>query len=330
MRAALNSAVFFAALAATCAVIRSHQPFPAVAGVSEKWQHFERHGDDYEVLFVGSSRLFQHVIPQRFDTTVTQLSGGSMRSFNMAYLAMWPPESFRFARQILSRHPTRLRWVFIDLMNIPLHSHRDLMGRRAAWWHDWRHTLIACEVVGDLRAPFYRKWALWTEHASYLFNETTNRGQGAEKLALGFEPRKKRKAPGPAPEWWDTAGFLAEKRSSWLTGERLATYEREVAAQRQHFTRRPVSPALRRAATMLTNDARAAGVEPIFVVTPTTIPEEHFGDFDAGVRVWRFDDPNEYPGLYDPALHYDPTHLNEAGAEVFTDLLARRFAELGR
>ncbi len=330
MRTALNWIGFFAAFIVTCAVIRSRQCFPSVAGVSEKWQHFEQHRHDYDVLFVGSSRMLEHAISTQFDAKVFQLSGQRVRSFNMACLAMWPPESFWFAGKILDHRPARLRWMFIDIMNIPPRPDPDVMGRRAGYWHDWAHTIMAADAVGGLSVPWHRKWTLWSEHAGYFFDEMTSRGRGAEELSGYLGPKTKRKPPETPPPWKETAGFLAEKRSTWLTGKHLADFARDVAEQRLDFARHPVPPALRRAVSVTAAAVRAAGVEPIFIATPTLDPREHFGDFDEGIRVWRFDHPAEYPALFDPALHYDITHLNEDGARVFTDLLAQRFAEIGR
>jgi hypothetical protein len=41
-----------------------------------------------------------------------------------------------------------------------------------------------------------------------------------------------------------------------------------------------------------------------------------------------FSDPARYPELYDPRHRYDSDHLNLAGAEMFSRLLAARIASL--
>jgi len=323
LRGLLNIAVFGAALAGVCSVIHRAQPFPPVIGVGEKWEHLTRHKDDYDVLFIGSSRVLQHIVPRQFDAAL----GGRVRSFNFGVRAMWPPESFWLARRILALRPARLRWVFIDLMNIPPHIDDNVMGRRGAYWHDWRHTLISLRAVAETPAPLRRKWALWNEHLGYLTREWTNQGRGAEWIAARLGIGKKAKPAKRAPEWIASEGYLPETQSTMLTSARLEAFQRDVAEQRRNFSRAPVSPALRRAVATLAAEARAAGVQPIFLVTPTIDQREHFGDFDAGVAVWRFDDPNEFPKLYDPALRFDTAHFNEAGARAFTELLAERFGD---
>jgi hypothetical protein len=75
-------------------------------------------------------------------------------------------------------------------------------------------------------------------------------------------------------------------------------------------------------------EVRAVGAEPILVVAPTLDPRENFRELPPGVAVWRYHDVDAYPALYDAENRYDPTHLNDAGAQIFTDLLAARFAEL--
>ena len=41
----------------------------------------------------------------------------------------------------------------------------------------------------------------------------------------------------------------------------------------------------------------------------------------------RFDDPERYPELYDPALRFDRHHLSKEGARLYTAEVARRILE---
>jgi hypothetical protein len=50
---------------------------------------------------------------------------------------------------------------------------------------------------------------------------------------------------------------------------------------------------------------------------------------EAGVPVLRYDLPDAYPELYDPALRFDSGHLSAEGARHFSRLLARDVAGLG-
>ncbi|MEQ1859874.1 MAG: hypothetical protein ABMA13_08060 [Chthoniobacteraceae bacterium] len=329
-RALLNCAVFLAALAGLCAAIRIAQPFPKVLGVYQKWLYFQKHKDRYDAIFLGSSRFYHQIIPAQFDERVKAATGREFRTFNFGYDAMWPPESFWMLRQLLAMKPARLRWVFIDCMDISPHlDERNMHTRRIAYWHDIRHTRMAMDAVAELRMRPILKWSLWSAHATYLLRQWTSQGLGTEWLAfeLGLEKRKKPSRWDPPDAWRDTEGYEPEKLARF-TGPQLEKFERDVVAWRKGVPPVPIKPSLRNALAEITTEARAAKIEPILVLTPTVTPQENFSGLPEGVAVWRYDDADRYAALYDPAHHYDAAHLNHEGAQIFTDLLAERFAAL--
>jgi hypothetical protein len=56
-RATLNVASFFAALIAVCTTVAEILLFPRVDVTCQKWAHFEENKDQYDALFLRSSRL---------------------------------------------------------------------------------------------------------------------------------------------------------------------------------------------------------------------------------------------------------------------------------
>ena len=73
-------------------------------------------------------------------------------------------------------------------------------------------------------------------------------------------------------------------------------------------------------------DVCKAGAEPIFVIAPTLNERENFAAIPGGAALIPLNDPQKYPRLFDPDLHYDGWHLNERGAHDFTRDLAEQFA----
>src|SRR4051812_30071776 len=100
----------------TCRGIDRVLPFPAVPAVGPKYRYFAANRDNYDVLFLGSSRFYHQIIPREFDAAVEKLTGQRLRSFNAAYDAVWPPESYYYLRKLLELRPGKLRWVVIDAM----------------------------------------------------------------------------------------------------------------------------------------------------------------------------------------------------------------------
>src|SRR5688572_9516465 len=94
LRGARNLAIFLAALGGVAGAIQAARPFPEVLGIYQKYLHFARHRADYDVLVIGSSRIYHSFIPAQFDLRVAAGCGLNVRSFNFGYDGMSPPETF--------------------------------------------------------------------------------------------------------------------------------------------------------------------------------------------------------------------------------------------
>jgi hypothetical protein len=329
-RAALNTAIFIAALVGACSAIRVTLPFPEVIGVYQKWLYFNKHKDSFDVLFLGSSRFYHQVIPKQFDGRVEELCGHKLRTFNFGYDAMWPPESFWMLRKLLASKPAKLRWVFIDCMDIQSKlDERNFGVRRLAYWHDWHHTVMAWKSVIDSPGSSRNKWSYLTGHGTLLMQQWTNQGWGAEWVSyeLGVQRRKKASRWEPPEGWRDTEGYEVEKDVRF-TGPEREKFVRNVEKLRENFPPRRAKPSFVEAVREIAADVRAAGAQPIFVITPTVDRRENFSGLPADVPVWRYHDVAAYPELYDPENHYDASHLNGSGARIFTELLAKRFTDV--
>lgn len=328
VRSTMNVAIFFATLALVCGVIRSQLPFPEILGVYQKWLYFRKHQDAYDVLFIGSSRLYHQVIPLQFDEEVKSASGKAVRSFNFGYDGMWPPESFWLLRKLLQEKPARLRWVFIDCIEIVAKlDERNSETRRTAYWHDWTHTRMAWDAVAESKMPFLRKWDLGSKHGTFLLRQWLNKGRGAEWLAyrVGVEKRKKTERWDPPKAWKDREGFEPEKDIPFA-GPAREEYEQALAERRRNNPKLQVKSSYRRALDAVVREVRAAGAEPILLTMPVMTSRQNFTGLPNDVAVWRYDDPDEYPLLSMGDNHYDGEHLNHAGAQILTKLLAERFA----
>lgn len=64
---ALIVLVFCGALVASWGMLGPFLPFPEVPVVQEKIKRLGRYGDEYDILFVGSSRIYFQVLPSIFD-----------------------------------------------------------------------------------------------------------------------------------------------------------------------------------------------------------------------------------------------------------------------
>lgn len=322
-----NVGLFLITCAAVCVLLRAVSPFPPVPAIAPKWDWFKERRDQFEVIFVGSSRFFHQVIPRQFDMEVAREGGEVVQSFNFAYDAVWPPESYFLLRQILTLRPARLKWVFIELQDINTQlDERNDSTMRMAYWHDFQHTRMAFADILSSRLPWHEKRDLLTSHGWLFLGEFTNAGRGADLLGSRLAPPRPRKTPHP---WEAHAGYKAGTTQPFPPEEEQ-TYFAGVAKMKALGAPTPVREVFHEALRDIVADVRAAGAEPIFVLTPTINPVENYGGIPGGAPVWLYNDPERYPALYELANHYDSWHLNHQGAVAFTSLLAARFAEFTR
>lgn len=299
-------------------------PFPDVPAVGAKYRWFAQHKDDLDVLFIGSSRFYHQIVPKEFDEQVARATGQKVRSFNAAYDAMWPPESYYFLRKLLALHPRHLKWVVIDAMDInpTIHDPRE-PTRREAYWHDWPHTLMALKSIPysfNLYQPGEEPGQI-RAHVESFAREFASMGRGAEALGDRLDPEHVKEK---TPEWLETAGFGKEPGRKF-EGEKLKEFLEAVPNLAKGIPLFPVNPPLAEAMRAMVAEVRKAGAEPIYVITPTLNPRENLESIPGGATLFPLNDPKKYPVLYDPAMHFDGWHLNEKGAHFFTQYLAEDF-----
>lgn len=321
-----NGVVFFAALAAASSALSTLAGFPSLGNLTRKYQHIVDHGADYSLVYVGSSRVFHEFIPARFDAELAA-RGHTVGSFNFGQDGMWPPESFYLLRKILAARPARLKWVLVDLMGIRPELEGSETTLRAIYWHDLHHTWIALrhiiETAENGRRTVPEKLLACLHHSGLFLQRSCSLGTGHRQLEL-LLGLKQRKTPVEV-----TDGGYEPGKPGPLDGNQRATFLAALGGLKRNPQPRPIPASFRDALATITADVRAAGAEPVFVVASNLYGAERFTDWPpAGVTVLAFDDPEKYAQLYDPDHRFDPHHLDPAGAEDFTRLLAARFAEL--
>src|SRR5438132_13091512 len=104
IRGLINSAICAAAFLITCVGLHAILPFPEIDdGVSQKFRFFAAHKDEFDTLFLGSSRVYFQISPAIFDR-VTRASGLPTHSFNFDIGGMYLPETSYLLQQILNRN----------------------------------------------------------------------------------------------------------------------------------------------------------------------------------------------------------------------------------
>ncbi|MEA3208642.1 MAG: hypothetical protein QOE70_1699 [Chthoniobacter sp.] len=321
MRGAGAALAFTIAFALVSTGLNAWAPFPEVPVVRAKLAYLARHAADYDAVFIGSSRVQFQVIPALFD------AAAKTRSFNLGVAGMVPPESFYFLRRVLELRLPRLKWIFIELADLDPVNLRNAGSARAAYWHDARHTLIACRDLLRSSRSTEAKLATLGEHLRLFGERTAGIGRGATLLAQRVLPPARKD---PEAAWLEREGFKPAPAVP-LNPKQLARIQ-ACLAELQGGARPLVRlrPVYREGLEELIAEIRHAGAEPIFFIAPTFDWRERLTGLPGGVRLLTFDDEARFGALLDPQYFCDTVHLNERGAALFTAALAEQFSSTPR
>jgi hypothetical protein len=347
IRAVTNSAIAATAFLITCIGLHAVLPFPEIdGGVSQKFRFFSAHKDEFDTLFIGSSRIYFQISPAIFDR-VTRESGLPTHSFNFGIGGMYLPESAYLLEQILKLKPRNLRWVFIEYDEMQTKwSAENQTSRRALYWTDWKRVSLLLRKltdtgIGPLWLPTPTKLrdivlrqkdekntrSLLTFYATQVERNYTNVARAADVLDhfLGRDTNERRASYlGVASDGYVT-------RPNRMSPSQVAAYERGLAAAVAQSRTWALSPYALEAYRQCAQEVRNIGATPIFLITPSTtqinIATESTGM--PGV-VMAFNNPRTYPSLYRTSVRRDGQHLTKSGADEFTRLVAANFVELAR
>jgi hypothetical protein len=347
IRALTNTAIGATAFLLSCIGLRAILPFPEIdGGVSQKFRFFAAHKDEFDTLFIGSSRVYFQISPAIFDR-VARESGMPTHSFNFGVGGMYLPETAYLLEQILNLKPRNLRWVFIEYDEVQTKwSPENQTSRRALYWADWKRVSLLLRKLTDagtdslwlpnpskLRDIILRQneekstRSLLTFYAGQFEKNYTNIARAGDVLGhfLGRDTKERRASYlGAASDGYVT-------RPNRMSPSQAAAYERGLAAATAEAGTRPLSTYAVGAYLQCAREVRKIGAAPIFLITPSTteINVATEGTATRGV-VMAFNDPRAYPHLFRSDVRRDGQHLTKSGAEEFTRILAANFVELAR
>lgn len=335
VRPILLFVIFFAALAGVANVLNGIEPFIEVPILRDKWSYWQKNKDNFDTVFIGTSRVFRGVMPSIFDQ-MTADAGVPTKSYNFGIDGMFPPEDAYVSEHLLRDPPKNLRWVFIE-MGVFL---GDFEGRpaksiRSIYWHDWPRTSLSMrnKLWPKKKKVKWRKWfetednepsaaSVAMKHLELFFINRLNIGRGANAWnRIAFRRPIVKEDFGAKED-----GFLPIPGDGIMRGEILAKYEEEFA-ERQVTPARvvPLRPYSQESFDRVLMFARKAGARVIFLGAPTTGELSGHPSQKPEVPVFDYRDIHKYPELFEKSARTDTAHLTPKGAELFTRRIADDF-----
>lgn len=340
LRALALALIFGGALLASASVFTMVQPFAGVPMVREKVAHLIAHSDDYDTLFIGTSRIYRGIMPSVFDA-VTARAGLPTRSFNFGIDAMFPPEDAYVLERLIPRHLRRLRWVLIESSMLQTEFEgRDPDSARFVHWHDRERTRLICSALLSPKGRQVRwrkllfgspsereRLQLVRVHARLFTMRTLNLGRGGMLFAPWSAAPPSKEMPGVLGPQLD--GFVPMPTA--MNATVLADYERRLAARAARPARRTeLNPEAQRGLDAMLARIRKAGAHPIVVISPILGEQRLYPRAASQVPVLDYTDLEQSAAFFDKRYRADLAHLTPAGAQLYTHAVAEDFLEIAR
>ena len=339
VRGLIGFALGGGAFALTCIGLHAVLPFPEIDEVSQKLRFFAAHKDEFDTVFVGSSRTYHQISPEIFDDVMCN-NGQPTHSFNFGVDGMNLPESGYLIEQVLKTRPSNLKWVFVELDELQTNWLFQGEGsRRALYWHDSKRTsLVLRKMLGArtklvwlpsakkiLYAIFHRTPRnLVVFHTSQFQKNFTNLGRAGDVWDY-FSRRGKIESLNWLGKTVDGYRPMGKK----MPAAQIPEYEKTLARALQKTEPDLLSVYTEKAVRQCAEQIRRFGATPVFLVQPTpTVQTEMTLRGKPPGTVISFNNARLYPNLYRPEVRIDRGHINKAGAEEFTRLMAAKFAQL--
>ncbi len=312
-------------------------PWPEEKAMRAKYEHFAAHKDEFDAVYIGSSRVLRGIDPRRIDADI-EATGRPFRSFNFGLAGMMALESDFVLRELLALSPARLEYVLFEAntwyggFDDPW---ADPHSQRNVYWHTLPQTMKALETLWLSNKPAWERLKLAGTHLETMVWKYVNYGQGARIWArlsgtdadeVGEEIAVAEIAEGRGYQPLEalTDHYHEFNRNEFLKSQdKYKAMIREIPAQNAA----PTDLATYNFAALRSQQelVRQAGMQLIYVVLPSMrgSPDARVLHESGHVPVlFHFNQPEKYPFLFEMDRLQDAWHPTRLGTQELSDLLA--------
>lgn len=305
------------------------------AGVASKMEYLEGKRKDYNVFFMGSSRVYRQLMPDVFDKEITN----DIRSFNLGYRATFNPESYYLLEHFIRKKAAKRTYILMELQPFVPIANQNLHTVRSNYYLDYSYySLVKNHYKNEQKLSNSIKNNILNNYRkSYVGNVLKTRHvreMGLSMLRQGDRDRrslgKRNKGFHSLDESAVYSKSLIERRVRFF--EKYDTtqscFEEEKKSYEIALTQKEVTSTHLNKINQLIKAADQQGYTLIFFIPPKRselLPL--FLQIDTQHRI-DMARPDDYPFLYENNLWFDPKHFNEKGAALFTKELAKRFENM--
>lgn len=323
-------------------------PSTDTALFDEKLAEISDSATPYDLVFVGSSRVYRHVDPATFDSLLAT-HDLFVHSYNLGTPGTNAFETPFQLRTLFKRdRDSHIRWVFVALEGLGWNMEEmNLASDRVSRYFDWRTFLRAARLLraNETISNEDRRGAL-LDRVPPLFRHVTAYARGGNWLRHQIEPRRVR-----------DSSLLARHEDGFLSLDTAYAYSEgtvraDLDDRMETYTRNREKRALRRGrgdkdSTDVSHQApvlgdllreieemvREHGAEVIYFErnfnpgAPDMRAMKRAGEIEHLISL---EDPARYPSLHDERHRFDGGHYDAEGAQVLTRHLAEAFVPIAR
>ncbi|MEO7933916.1 MAG: hypothetical protein ABIT76_12230 [Chthoniobacterales bacterium] len=320
--------LFLAGLVGTALFIGRKLPSPYVVSVSEKIRWLQKHGDQYDTLFIGSSRVNRHIRADLFDEAMAA-AGHPTRSFNLGVNGMCAPEDTYVLEAALAKRKKPLKNVVVEYSAIPIESASDRGAEtiRKSYWLDpkrFQSVMRRLWTLTPREIAVSNRWDSFTYATRRFVSRELNLGRGLKIVQARFEKSPKSLKQTFQGEW---QGYEVLRQKPLASSQWKIFQERVADLAQTPATSDYGSSADLRELAEKRRLIESFGGRMIVYIPPLAYRRNYAPDpkLMGDVPVMDFSNPKLYPDFYDRKLLADINHFNDTGAELFTKEFAQQF-----
>lgn len=318
--------------------VLDHYQIGANYPLLKKIIHVRNAEKKFDVIFAGSSYMYRSIRPKVFSKYLKSY-GYDFNAYSLTEAGSYGFEIDHYLN-LLTDLPINKRpdYVFINLFPVTRDyiitvKEENNLSNRMIRYHDLATTYRNIQALLLIHWDFGRKYKAILNHVTHWFYNIGNIGMGwilDEQYHLS--PKEKTwivegygYMPALTGEQAQKSGFTLEAYSESLENHKRRIQQSEASSSKHKVD---VAEAVFRAQQY--KKLQNHGMQVIYVIPPAPYG---LGNMHALCEIegfpvcFRMDDPYKYPELFEFENRYDMGHLNDKGAEYFSEYFAQKFIE---
>lgn len=319
--------------------------------IDQKKNWLSQHRDEYNMLVIGSSRVYRQVDPEILDSLVS--GPAKVKSFNFGVNWLFAPESFYVLDNLVEKEGLNYNYVIIELSKIRSIDFANFHTTRTIYWSDFNNFKFAINAIWASNFSLLEKTATILAYGVSYVDKMINLGYITEALSFkskheinaGFPDIGDKRNGYSALETQPKGSTLIEEENTEERHKKFladtAAVTRRLKMSTDQFEKFEKNPQLLKRynkyyadhLNKMIDEAKKNGTHLVFLMSPRVDRNQYneliplFKNIHPTHRI-EISDGRKYPELYVAANSFDETHLNSEGAKIYTTILATKMNEL--